>query len=133
MEKEKNGRGHGALKRALRALLFVISIPGKIVSLPVILYRRFLSSAKSSPSCRFSPTCSEYALISFKEWGVVIGGALAVWRVLRCNPFSRGGEDPVPGNPIRRRILNFIRDGSPNDEDEPSSGGKRALPDEERT
>ena len=132
MEKEKNGRGTRVLKRVLRAALFVFSAPGKIVSFPVALYRRFLSSAKSSPSCRFSPTCSEYALISFKEWGVVIGGALAVWRVLRCNPFSKGGEDPVPENPLRRRILNFIRDGDPSKEDCPSSGGKRALPDEER-
>ncbi|MBR3424165.1 MAG: membrane protein insertion efficiency factor YidD [Clostridia bacterium] len=133
MEKEKNGRGTRALKRVLRAALFVISIPGKILSLPVALYRKFLSPAKSSPSCRFSPTCSEYALISFREWGAVIGGALAVWRVLRCNPFSRGGEDPVPWNPIRRRILNFIRGGEPSEEDGPSSGGERALPDEERT
>jgi putative membrane protein insertion efficiency factor len=97
----------------LCAALFVISIPGTIVSFPVTLYRKFLSSAKGQPSCRFSPTCSEYALISLREWGVVIGGAFAVWRVLRCNPFSKGGEDPVPENPLRRRVLNFIRDGGP--------------------
>ena len=127
MEKEKKGRVSRTLKRALRAALFVLSIPGKVVSAPVTLYRRFLSPAKTSPSCRFSPTCSEYALISFKEWGVLIGGALAVWRVLRCNPFSRGGEDPVPENPVRRRILNFIRD------DDTPSGGEFALPNEERT
>jgi hypothetical protein len=126
MEKENFGRGSRFLKRALRALLFVFSIPGRILSLPVILYRRFLSGAKSAPSCRFSPTCSEYALLSFREWGVIIGGALAVWRVLRCNPFSRGGEDPVPVNPVRRRIMNFIRDDT-------SPGGERTLPDEERT
>ena len=132
MKKEKNGRGTRALKRVLRAALFVVSIPGKILSLPVTAYRRFISSAKSSPSCRFSPTCSEYALISFREWGVVIGGALAVWRVLRCNPFSKGGEDPVPENPLRRRILNFIRDADPSTDGAPT-GGERALPDEERT
>ncbi|MBR3415378.1 MAG: membrane protein insertion efficiency factor YidD [Clostridia bacterium] len=133
MKKEKNGRGSRVLKRVLRAVLFVLSIPGKIVSLPVTFYRRFLSPAKSSPSCRFSPTCSEYALISLREWGVAIGGALAVWRVLRCNPFSKGGEDPVPENPLRRRILNFIREGDPSDDDGAPTGGKRTLPDEERT
>ena len=125
MKKEKNGRISRFFKRVLRAALFAVSVPGKIVSLPVRLYRRFLSPAKSSPSCRFSPTCSEYALISLKEWGLVIGGALAVWRVLRCNPFSKGGEDPVPENPVRRRILNFIRD-------ESLPGGELTLPDEER-
>ena len=125
MKKEKNGRISRFFKRVLRAALFAVSVPGKIVSLPVRLYRRFLSPAKSSPSCRFSPTCSEYALISLKEWGLVIGGALAVWRVLRCNPFSKGGEDPVPENPVRRRILNFIRDDS-------LPGGELTLPDEER-
>ena len=125
MKKEKNGRISRFFKRVLRAALFAVSVPGKIVSLPVRLYRRFLSPAKSSPSCRFSPTCSEYALISLKEWGLVIGGALAVWRVLRCNPFSKGGEDPVPENPVRRRILNFIWD-------ESLPGGELTLPDEER-
>ena len=133
MEKEKTGRSTRFLKRVLRAALFVLSIPGKILSLPVAAYRRFLSPAKGSPSCRFSPTCSEYALVSFREWGAVIGGALALWRVLRCNPFSKGGEDPVPVNPVRRRILNFIRDADPSKEDEPSPGGERSLPDEERT
>ena len=133
MKKEKNGRGTRALKRVLRAVLFVLSIPGVILSLPVTAYRRFISSAKGSPSCRFSPTCSEYALISLREWGVLIGGALAVWRVLRCNPFSKGGEDPVPENPLRRRILNFIRDGSTPEGGEPTPGGEQTLPDEERT
>ena len=121
------------MKRVLRAVLFVFSLPGVILSLPVTAYRKFISSAKSSPSCRFSPTCSEYALISFREWGVVIGGALAVWRVLRCNPFSKGGEDPVPENPLRRRIVNFIRDGGTSEDGALPTGGERTLPDEERT
>ena len=121
------------MKRVLRAVLFVLSIPGKILSLPVTAYRRFVSPAKGSPSCRFSPTCSEYALTSLREWGAVIGGALAVWRVLRCNPFSKGGEDPVPENPLRRRILNFIREDGPSENGGAPTGGERALPDEERT
>jgi uncharacterized protein len=50
-----------------------------------------------SGACRFQPTCSEYALTAVARHGVVCGAALAVWRVLRCNPFGRGGFDPVPG------------------------------------
>ena len=58
-------------------------------------YRRRLSPLKP-PSCRFTPTCSEYCLEALSEWGILAGLALSVWRVLRCNPFCRGGYDPVP-------------------------------------
>ena len=51
---------------------------------------------KAAPTCRFTPTCSEYALEAVEEWGVLIGLFLATRRVLRCNPFCRGGYDPVP-------------------------------------
>jgi uncharacterized protein len=68
-----------------------------IVLLPVVAYRRVLSPMKRVPSCRFLPTCSEYAIEAVKERGVVVGGALATWRVLRCNPLCHGGYDPVPG------------------------------------
>lgn len=64
--------------------------------LPVKLYRKFISPLKSTPTCRFTPTCSEYAIDAVREWGIIIGFALAVWRILRCNPFSAGGYDPVP-------------------------------------
>ena len=47
-------------------------------------------------SCRYYPTCSHYAIDALKIHGVFKGTALAVWRVLRCNPWSEGGEDPVP-------------------------------------
>lgn len=46
--------------------------------------------------CRFQPTCSEYAAIALAEWGVVRGGWMAVTRLLRCTPLSKGGFDPVP-------------------------------------
>jgi hypothetical protein len=48
------------------------------------------------PACRFHPTCSEYAYEAVEKYGIIKGGRLAVWRVLRCNPFSKGGWDPVP-------------------------------------
>ena len=66
------------------------------VTAPVRLYQRFLSPLKPQPTCRFSPTCSRYCIEAIEEWGIVIGLALTVWRVLRCNPFGRGGYDPVP-------------------------------------
>lgn len=47
------------------------------------------------PVCRFHPTCSEYALDALKKHGFFKGSALTLWRILRCNPFSAGGWDPV--------------------------------------
>jgi putative membrane protein insertion efficiency factor len=67
-----------------------------IVLSPVHFYRRVLSPMKSAPSCRFLPTCSDYAIEAVKERGIVVGGALATYRVLRCNPFCKCGYDPVP-------------------------------------
>ncbi len=58
-------------------------------------YKRFLSPLLP-PSCRFTPTCSEYAIEAINRHGVVKGSFLACWRLLRCNPFCRGGYDPVP-------------------------------------
>ncbi len=50
----------------------------------------------STTGCRFAPTCSHYAVEALQTRGVVVGTALSVWRVLRCNPLSPGGNDPVP-------------------------------------
>ncbi|MDQ3366064.1 MAG: membrane protein insertion efficiency factor YidD [Myxococcota bacterium] len=66
-----------------------------IVLLPVLFYRRVLSPMKRAPSCRYLPTCSEYAVDAVQQRGILIGVSLAVWRVLRCHPFARGGYDPV--------------------------------------
>lgn len=48
------------------------------------------------PSCKFEPTCSHYALTALSRHGAIKGGALSVWRILRCNPWNDGGFDPVP-------------------------------------
>ena len=53
-------------------------------------------SPQLPPACRYTPTCSEYAIEAIERRGVIVGSALAVKRVLSCNPFSRGGYDPVP-------------------------------------
>ena len=57
-------------------------------------YQKFISPL-FPPSCRFYPTCSEYAVQAFKKYGVLKGGAKATWRILRCNPFNKGGYDPL--------------------------------------
>ena len=66
----------------------------ELLLLPLHLYRRVISPALG-PHCRYHPTCSEYALQAVREYGVIRGGLLAAWRVVRCNPWSRGGVDPV--------------------------------------
>lgn len=58
-------------------------------------YQRFLSPLKP-PTCRFHPTCSSYAIHAFRVHGSVRGLALTTWRLLRCQPFCTGGDDPVP-------------------------------------
>ena len=67
-----------------------------VVLSPVRLYRLVVSPMKRVPTCRFVPTCSEYAIDAVHERGIVVGSALAAWRILRCNPLCRGGHDPVP-------------------------------------
>ncbi|MBQ8321537.1 MAG: membrane protein insertion efficiency factor YidD [Clostridia bacterium] len=64
------------------------------------LYRKFISPLKP-PCCRFTPTCSAYAIEAFKKRGFFVGLFLTVWRILRCNPFSKGGYDPVPERKVR--------------------------------
>ena len=63
--------------------------------LPVKFYRRCISPF-IGPHCKYTPTCSRYALDAFREWGIFIGFFLTLYRLLRCNPFSKGGYDPVP-------------------------------------
>ncbi len=59
-------------------------------------YQRNLSPLKRYNHCKYTPTCSQYAVEAIEKYGVCKGGALALWRILRCNPFSKGGYDPVP-------------------------------------
>ncbi len=61
-------------------------------------YQRRISP-HTPPSCRFQPSCSQYALTALERYGALKGGAMALWRLLRCNPFCKGGYDPVPEVP----------------------------------
>ncbi len=58
-------------------------------------YKKYISPLLP-PSCRFTPTCSEYAMEALQKHGAWKGSLLAIWRILRCNPFGKGGYDPVP-------------------------------------
>ena len=59
-------------------------------------YQRNISGLKGYSSCKYYPTCSCYGLEAIGKYGALKGGAMTVWRILRCNPFSKGGYDPVP-------------------------------------
>ena len=59
------------------------------------LYKRFLSPLLP-PSCRFTPSCSRYTVEAIQRHGALRGTLLGVWRILHCNPFGKGGHDPVP-------------------------------------
>lgn len=58
-------------------------------------YRKNISP-NTPPSCKFTPTCSQYGLEAIERFGAIKGGFMTLWRILRCNPFSSGGYDPVP-------------------------------------
>ncbi len=79
---------------------------GRLLDLLFTGYKRVLGPAIHAVSpvrggCPYQPTCSEYAVLACAEHGFFRGGAMAAWRLLRCNPFSHGGWDPVP--PARKR------------------------------
>jgi putative membrane protein insertion efficiency factor len=66
----------------------------RVAVAPVIVYRRVISPLLP-PRCKYAPSCSEYAIQAIGEFGILRGLVLAAWRLLRCNPFSHGGFDPV--------------------------------------
>ena len=87
------GRALGWLGHEVR-LLLVFAVRLYQVSLSLLW----------GPSCRYTPTCSQYAVEAIDRHGVWRGVALAAWRVLRCHPLARGGYDPVPPAPRAKRI-----------------------------
>ncbi|MBM3253679.1 MAG: membrane protein insertion efficiency factor YidD [Candidatus Omnitrophica bacterium] len=73
----------------------------RVIIFLITLYRN-LCSNNMLYYCRFYPTCSQYAIESIEEKGIIKGLFFLVFRILRCNPFSRGGFDPV--NPVRDKL-----------------------------
>jgi putative membrane protein insertion efficiency factor len=72
-----------------------------VVTAPMIAYSRFVSPAIPQ-RCRYEPTCSRYAVGAVHEYGILRGLVLAGWRLLRCNPWSDGGFDPVDAQRVFR-------------------------------
>lgn len=70
-------------------------MPRKFFELLIRFYQKYISPLKPA-CCRYYPSCSQYALEAVKKHGAVKGVLLAVWRILRCNPYSKGGVDYVP-------------------------------------
>jgi uncharacterized protein len=68
----------------------------KTLVLHLLRFYKARISPQLPPACRYTPTCSEYAIEAIERRGLVVGGLLATRRVLSCNPFARGGYDPVP-------------------------------------
>ena len=80
------------MRRAAQALL----------TAPIRLYQRFISPLLPR-RCKYEPTCSAYAIEAVRSFGAARGSVLAIWRLLRCNPFSDGGHDPVSSQQVFRR------------------------------
>lgn len=79
----------------MKALRLINRLLAWLLTLPVIFYRRCISPMKP-PTCRFTPTCSEYAIQALRKHGPFRGAWLAVRRILRCHPWGGSGYDPVP-------------------------------------
>ena len=77
------------MTRLLKTLLLVLLRGYKAVLSPFL-----------PPACRYVPTCSDYAAEAIERYGAFRGSAMAIWRLLRCHPFVRGGYDPVPWNEV---------------------------------
>jgi hypothetical protein len=83
-----------------------VSRLGRVAALPIEAYRRVVSPLLPA-RCKYEPTCSAYAAQSIREFGILRGLVLAAWRLLRCNPWSHGGFDPVAEQrvfPLRRHF-----------------------------
>jgi putative membrane protein insertion efficiency factor len=81
---DSQGRRRGSSSRGARAIAVA----------PIVVYQRLISPALPR-RCKYEPTCSRYAVRAVAEYGILRGLVLATWRLLRCNPWSHGGYDPV--------------------------------------
>jgi len=79
-----------------------VSAVGRALVAPITLYQRLISPLLPR-RCKYEPTCSAYAVEAVRAHGPLRGFLLAAWRLLRCNPFSHGGHDPVSAQRVFRR------------------------------
>jgi uncharacterized protein len=97
METEQKEEHEHAVEPRLRDLpVNIFTLPRLPLLALIRLYQMVVSPALPPNTCRFYPTCSHYGYQSIYKYGVIKGGFMATWRVLRCNPFNPGGFDPVP-------------------------------------
>ena len=89
----------------------------------VRFYQKFISPIKGGPCCRFTPTCSAYAVEAFQKRGFFIGMYLTVYRIIRCNPFCAPGYDPVPEEGLKPMIYRFKTGGDDDGEAHPEDEG----------
>ena len=89
-------------KTLIIIIKFIWYIPRRLMMFLIFLYQNSLSLDHGPLKnilpygfCKFHPSCSEYSYQSFKKKGFIIGFILTIWRILRCNPWSKGGHDPV--------------------------------------
>ena len=71
-------------------------------------YQKYISS-RTPPSCKYYPTCSNYGIEAVSEYGALVGFFMLLWRILRCNPFSKGGFDPVPEKKKKPKRISYER------------------------
>ena len=71
-------------------------------------YQKYISS-RTPPSCKYYPTCSNYGIEAVSEYGALVGFFMTLWRILRCNPFSKGGFDPVPKKKKKQKRISYER------------------------
>ncbi|MGP0103646.1 MAG: membrane protein insertion efficiency factor YidD [Solirubrobacteraceae bacterium] len=79
----------------------VVRFARMVAVTPIVVYQRFISPAIPR-RCKYEPTCSRYAVDAIREYGILRGLVLAGWRLLRCNPWSHGGYDPVEAQRVFR-------------------------------
>ena len=87
-----------------KTLEFIWLIPRNALVAFLLVYRKYISPLYGDV-CRFNPTCSAYGLGAVQQRGVVLGSLLALWRILRCNPWNVGGNDPVKAGSGHFRVL----------------------------
>jgi putative membrane protein insertion efficiency factor len=80
----------------------MIVVARRVAIAPIWLYQRVISPALPR-RCKYEPTCSRYAAQAISRYGILRGAVLAAWRLLRCNPFSHGGYDPVEAQRLFHR------------------------------
>jgi len=76
--------------------LTIINFPQFFILALIRFYQKIISPALPDNTCRFYPTCSHYGFQAVQKYGAIKGAFMAIYRILRCNPFNSGGYDPVP-------------------------------------